>query len=74
MPAAGTAPASAVADAVLSAIRRDRAEIVVMPGPGRLLKALMDLFPGFGPTMNRMAGADRTMRRVIELRRRSRAA
>src|SRR5437660_759541 len=45
-------PADAVAGAVVSAIRRDLAEVVVMPGPGRLMKAVMDLFPGFGPWMN----------------------
>ncbi len=44
-----------VAKSVLRAIDKDKAEIVVMPGPGRLLKALMDLFPAFGPTMNRLA-------------------
>jgi short-subunit dehydrogenase len=68
MPRAGTSPASDVAKAVITAIRKDRAEIVVMPGPGRLMKALMDLFPGFGPAMNQMAGANATMRKVIELR------
>jgi hypothetical protein len=40
-----------------------------MPGPGRFMKALMDLYPGFGSWMNRVAGADATMQRVIELRR-----
>lgn len=68
LPRFGTSPASAVARAVIEAIRKDRHEIVVMPGPGRLMKAAMDLFPGFGPAMNRMAGVDATMRRVIEHR------
>jgi short-subunit dehydrogenase len=68
LPRLGTSPASAVARAVIEAIRKDRPEIVVMPGPGRLMKAAMDLFPGFGPAMNRMAGVDATMRRVIEYR------
>ena len=68
MPALGTSPARAVGAAVLDAIRRDRAEIVVMPGPGRVLKALLDLFPSLGPALNRAAGANATMRRVIELR------
>jgi len=68
MPAAGTSPAGDVARAVVRAVRKDRAEIVVMPGPGRLLKALMDLFPGMGPAMNSMAGANATMKRVIEYR------
>ncbi len=70
MPRYSTAPAEAVGAAVVNALAKDRAEIVVMPGPGRLMKALMDLFPGFGPTMNRVAGADATMRRVIEFRKR----
>src|SRR5260221_8464522 len=71
MPSYSTAPAAAVGNAVVKAIRRDRAELVVMPGPGRLMKALMDLFPGLGPSMNQMAGANATMERVIELRKRS---
>ena len=71
MPRYSTAPAEAVGAAVVRAIAKDRAEIVVMPGPGRVMKALMDLFPGLGRSMNRMAGADATMRRVIELRKRS---
>ncbi|HEY1421575.1 MAG TPA: SDR family NAD(P)-dependent oxidoreductase [Candidatus Dormibacteraeota bacterium] len=69
----GTSPARSVGRAVLSAIREDRAEIVVMPGPGRLMKALMDLFPSMGSAMNRMLRADQTMRRVIEFRKRSAA-
>ena len=71
MPAMGTSPAKAVANTVLAAIQRDRAEIVVLPGPGRLIKALMDLFPSMGPAMNQAAGANATMRRVIEHRRQS---
>jgi hypothetical protein len=67
----GTSPAVDVARAVVTAIRQDRAEIVVMPGPGRLLKAVMDLFPSFGPAMSRMGGANETMRRVIEFRKAS---
>jgi short-subunit dehydrogenase len=74
MPRMGTSPASAVANAVISALRKDRAEIVVMPGPGRVLKAMLDLFPGLGGWMNRATGADATMRRVIERRKRAKAA
>ncbi|HEX6349347.1 MAG TPA: SDR family NAD(P)-dependent oxidoreductase [Candidatus Dormibacteraeota bacterium] len=69
MPRLGTSPAHEVGAAVLTAIARDRAEIVVMPGPGRVLKAALDLSPALGERMNRMAGADATMRRVIEFRR-----
>src|SRR5437773_3451476 len=68
LPSAGTSPAGAVGRAVLTAILTDKAETVVLPGPGRLLKAVMDLFPGLGPAMNRAAGANDTMRTVIEFR------
>jgi uncharacterized protein len=57
-----------VARAVVRAIERDQAEIVVMPGPGRLMKALMDLFPGFGPAMNRISGAEKLMSSVADYR------
>jgi len=39
-----------VAAAALRAIDKPRAEIVVSLGPGRMMKALMDYFPGLGPT------------------------
>ena len=71
MPGMGTSPANAVGKAVVAAIEKDRAEIVVLPGPGRLMKALMDLFPSMGPAMNQLAGANTTMLKVIELRKRS---
>jgi short-subunit dehydrogenase len=63
-----------VARSVLRAIDRDKAEIVVMPGPGRLLKALMDLFPGFGAAMNRISGGEKTMARVADHREAQHAA
>jgi len=62
----------AVAQAVLKSLRRDKAEIVVMPGPGRLLRALMTLFPGMGPAMNEMAGSTRTMKQVADFLERQR--
>lgn len=62
------APAETVARAVLKAVTKDRAELVVMPGPGRLLRAVMDYFPGLGPALNRTAGATATMQKIIELR------
>ncbi|HSS89989.1 MAG TPA: SDR family oxidoreductase [Streptosporangiaceae bacterium] len=61
-------PAEAVARAVVKAVKKDRAELVIMPGPGRLLRAVMDYFPGLGPAVNRAAGADATMQKIIELR------
>jgi short-subunit dehydrogenase len=72
LPKAWTTPAEAVARKVLRAIDKDVAEMVVMPGPGRLLKALLDLFPGLGPAMNRRSGSTATMRRVVEHREQAR--
>jgi short-subunit dehydrogenase len=57
-----------VARAVLRAIDKDKPEIVVMPGPGRLMKALMDLFPGFGPAITRVSGGDTFMATVADYR------
>ena len=62
------APAESVAQAVLKAVTKDRAELVIMPGPGRLLRAVMDYFPALGPTVNRAAGATTTMQKIIALR------
>jgi short-subunit dehydrogenase len=62
------APAEAVARAVVTAVKKDRAELVIMPGPGRLLRAVMDYFPGLGPAVNRAAGTGTTMQKIIELR------
>jgi short-subunit dehydrogenase len=62
------APAESVAQAVVKAVKRDRIELVVLPGPGRLLRALMDYFPALGPALNRAAGASTTLQKVIELR------
>src|SRR5262249_4154235 len=50
------APAESVARAVVKAVRKDRAELVIMPGPGRLLRAVLDYFPALGPALNRAAG------------------
>jgi short-subunit dehydrogenase len=62
------APAEAVARAVVTAVQKDRAELVIMPGPGRLLRAVMDYFPGLGPVVNRAAGTGTTMQKIIEQR------
>jgi len=63
------APVEMVTKALLRALHRDRAEIVVMPGPGRLMRALMDYFPGMGPWMNQRMGVNRTLREVQNFRR-----
>lgn len=73
MPKGLTSPATEVAKAVVRAVVTDRAEIVVMPGPGRLLLALLELFPSLGATLNRVSGANRAMARVIAYRRQTSA-
>jgi short-subunit dehydrogenase len=60
-------PADAVARAVVKAVNKDRVELVIQPGPGRLLRAAMDYFPGLGPALNRAAGTSTTMQKIIEL-------
>ena len=40
-----TAPAEAVARAVVKAVRKDRVKLVIQPGPGRLIRVVMDYFP-----------------------------
>ena len=72
MSKASMSPPEAVAQAVLKSLRRDKAEIVVMPGPGRLMRALMTLFPGIGPVMNQMTRSTRTMKQVADFRERQR--
>jgi short-subunit dehydrogenase len=62
------APAESVAQAVMKAVTKDRAELVIMPGPGRLLRAVMDYFPALGPALNRATGATTTMQKIIEQR------
>ncbi|MGE5291331.1 MAG: hypothetical protein ACM3ML_29840 [Micromonosporaceae bacterium] len=62
------APAASVARAAVRAVKKDRIELVVMPGPGRLMRAITDYFPGLGPAVNRAAGATTTMQKIIQLR------
>jgi short-subunit dehydrogenase len=57
-----------VGKATVRAIRRDKAEVTVLPGPGRTLRAFMDRFPGLGPALDRLGGAEKTMLAVAELR------
>ena len=69
-PRAFTVSPVEVGRATVRAIARDKAEVALLPGPGRTLRAVMDRFPGLGPRMNRLAGADATMRTVTEYRER----
>jgi hypothetical protein len=57
-----------VAAATVRAIDKPKPEIVVSVGPGRALKALMDYFPGLGPWLNRLSGADKLMTAVADHR------
>jgi short-subunit dehydrogenase len=57
-----------VAKAVQRAIRKPRPEMVVAVGPGRILKALFDYFPGLGPAVNRVSGAASLMASVADYR------
>lgn len=66
-------PPEAVAQAVLKSIRRDKVELVVMPGPGRLIRTLMTSFPGMGPAMNQMTGSNQTMKQIADSREQQRA-
>ena len=56
--------ARTVGKAAVRAIKRDKAEIVILPGPGRVIKALMDFFPGMGPVMSRASGANDLMEAI----------
>jgi hypothetical protein len=57
-----------VTAAVLRAIAKPKAEMVVSVGPGRFLKALMDYFPGPSPAINRLSGATKLMAAVADYR------
>jgi short-subunit dehydrogenase len=59
-----------VGKATVRAIRKNKAELVVLPGPGLALRAVMDRFPGMGPAMNRASGVNKTMQTVAEHRER----
>lgn len=56
------------AAATLRAIDKPKPEMVISAGPGRVLKALMDYFPGLGPALNRLSGADKLMTAVADHR------
>jgi short-subunit dehydrogenase len=70
LPPVGLVAPRKVAQAAVRAVRTDRAELAVLPGPGKLLRAMMDRFPAMGPAMNRATGTGRTMQTVAEYRER----
>jgi len=55
-----------VARAVVKSIRRDKAEMVIMPGPGRLIRALITLFPNLGLMLGQMSAP--IMKQVVDFR------
>lgn len=70
LPPVGLASPAKIAKLAIRAIRSDKAELAVLPGPGKLLRGLMDRFPGVGPAINRASGANKTMQTVAEYRER----
>lgn len=70
LPRVGLVSPAKVGAQTVRAITRDKAELAVLPGPGRAMRAIMDRFPGLGPSMNRLARVDRTMITVAEYRER----
>jgi short-subunit dehydrogenase len=74
LPPVGLVSPASVGKATVRAIVKDKAEIVVLPGPGKMIRAIMDRFPGLGPAMNRATGAEKTMVRVIAYREREAGA
>jgi short-subunit dehydrogenase len=70
LPPVGLVSPAKIGKLTVRAIRRDQRELAVLPGPGKLLRALMDRFPGLGSAMNRVTGVNRSMRKVAEYRER----
>jgi short-subunit dehydrogenase len=70
LPPVGLVSPAKIGKLTVRAIRSDKAELALLPGPGKLLRALMDRFPGLGPAMNRATGATKTMATVAEYRER----
>jgi short-subunit dehydrogenase len=69
-PKALTVSPAEIGKATVRAIAKDKPEVVLLPGPGKAIRAIMDRFPGLGPRMNRVSGAQATMRTVTEYRER----
>ena len=68
LPAVGLVSPAKIGKHTVRAIRNDKAELAVLPGPGKLLRALVDRFPGMGPAINRATGTTKTTRTVAEFR------
>ena len=70
LPPVGLVSPAKIGKLTVRAIRKDKAELAVLPGPGKLLRASMDRFPGLGPAMNRVTGTGKAMRTVADYRER----
>ncbi len=70
LPPVGLVSPAKIAKLTVRAVRSDKAELAVLPGPGKLLRALMDRFPGVGPAMNRVTGTSKAMQTVADFRER----
>ena len=70
LPPVGLVSPAKIGRLTVRAIRKDKAELAVLPGPGKLLRASMDRFPGLGPAMNRMTGTSKAMQTVADYRER----
>ena len=68
LPPVGLVSPDRVGRPTVRAISRNKAELVVLPGPGRMIRAVMDRFPGLGPAINRATGAEKTMQTVSDYR------
>ncbi len=66
----GTSRPEAVAQAVLRALREDAVEIIVNPGPMRLMQAMNQLFPEVGGWFVQRMGVGEIFRKVAEGERR----
>ncbi len=70
LPPVGLISPTKIAKLTVRAIERNKAELAVVPGPGKFLRGLMDRFPGLGPAMNRATGTEKTMAMVADYRER----
>src|SRR5207302_5299199 len=70
LPPVGLVSPAKISKLTVNAIRSDKAELAILPGPGKALRALLDRFPGLGPAMNRATGTNKTMATVAECRER----
>jgi uncharacterized protein len=64
-PGVGTRSPEQVAEAVISAIERDRAEVEVAPLPLRLGTAVASVAPAFSAAVSRRLGSDRIAARIV---------